>query len=183
MSEIADALQMLDRVCAVNLDHAFATHYPDLKRIAHARITRTGLQGSLQTTALVHDCYVKLAAGNARTFANRLQFLAYASRTVRSIVLDIIRKERAQRRGGEQAIVTLDTASGAAVPENLDIETVNGALDALAKIDPALARLVEMRFFGGLTETELAETLGVSVRTVQREWNMARALMMTLIEP
>ncbi len=183
MSEIADALHTLDQVSAANLDHAFSAHYPELKRIAHARITRTGMHGSLQTTALVHDCYVKLAAGDARTFDNRLQFLAYASRTVRSIVLDIIRKERAQRRGGEHAIVTLDTASGVAAAESLDIETVNSALDALAGIDPALARLVEMRFFGGLTETELAAALNVSVRTVQREWNMARALLMTLIEP
>lgn len=183
MSEIAEALQTLDRIPAADLDEAFSANYPDLKRIAHARITRTGQQGSLQTTALVHDCYVKLTAGGERTFESRLQFLAYASRTVRSIVLDIVRKERAQRRGGDHAVVTLDTASGAEVPENLDIETVNSALDALAKIDPALARLVEMRFFGGLNESELAEALGVSVRTVQREWNMARALLMTLIEP
>ena len=183
MSEIAEALQTLDQISAADLDDAFSANYPDLKRIAHARISRTGLQGSLQTTALVHDCYLKLTTGGARTFANRLQFLAYASRTVRSIVLDIVRKDRAQRRGGDHAIVTLDTAIGAAVPENLDIETVNGALDALAKIDPALAKLVEMRFFGGLTESELAEALGVSVRTVQREWNVARALLMTLIDP
>ncbi len=183
MSEIAEALQTLDRISATDLDEAFSANYPDLKRIAHARISRTGLQGSLQTTALVHDCYLKLTTGGARTFESRLQFLSYASRTVRSIVLDIIRKERAQRRGGDHAIVTLDTASGAAVPENLDIETVNSALDALVKIDPALAKLVEMRFFGGLTESELAEALGVSVRTVQREWNVARALLMTLIDP
>jgi RNA polymerase sigma factor (TIGR02999 family) len=183
MSEIADALETLDRVSAAKLDHAFSEYYPDLKRIAHARITRTGLQGSLQTTALVHDCYVKLAAGGNRTCENRLHFLAYASRTVRSIVLDIVRMEHAQRRGGEKVLVTLDTAAGVAAPESLDVETVNSALDALAKIDPALARLVEMRFFGGMTETEIAEVLGVSLRTVQREWNVARALLLTLIEP
>ncbi|MBL8521221.1 MAG: sigma-70 family RNA polymerase sigma factor [Betaproteobacteria bacterium] len=182
MSELADALETLDRKAGKELDQAFAANYPDLKRIAHSRISRSGLSGQMQTTALVHDCYVKLADGHAKQFDNRLQFLAYASRTVRSIVLDSIREERAQRRGGGHDIVTLNTNIDAALPGQLDAETVNTALESLEKIDPALARLTEMRFFAGLTAEEIAEALGTSLRTVQREWAKARALLLTLIE-
>jgi RNA polymerase sigma factor (TIGR02999 family) len=182
MSELADALQSLDKKASKELDQSFEVNYPDLKRIAHSRITRSGLNGQLQTTALVHDCYVKLAAGSAQHFDNRLQFLAYASRAVRSIVLDLIREDRSQRRGGGRELVTLNTNFDVAIPGDLDVETVNSALDALEKIDPALARLTEMRFFAGLTAEEIAEALGTSLRTVQREWAKARALLLTLIE-
>ena len=100
---------------------------------------------------------------------------------LRSIVVDLVREQRALRRGGDAAIVTLDTAAGEGLPPSVDIETVNDALEDLARLDPALARLVEMRFFGGMTEDEIAETLGVSVRTVSREWKKARALLLTLV--
>ena len=135
----------------------------------------------MQTTALVHDSYLRLAAGPGIAFGDRLQFFAYSSRVLRSIVVDLVREQRAQRRGGDRDIVTLDTAAGDGVPPSVDIETVNDALDALAKLDPALARLVEMRFFGGMTEEEIAAALQVSVRTVAREWHKARALLLTLV--
>ena len=136
----------------------------------------------MQTTALVHDSYMKLASGASLQFANRLQFLAYASRTLRSIVVDTIREERALRRGGDLDLVTLDTAVQEGVGAGVDGEDVNAAMDDLAKLDPALARLVEMRFFGGMTAPEIAEALDISERTVQREWTKARALLLTMIE-
>jgi RNA polymerase sigma factor (TIGR02999 family) len=136
----------------------------------------------MQTTALVHDSYMKLASGPDRQFSTRVQFLAYASRTLRSIVIDTIREERALRRGGDLNLVTLDTAIQEGIGATVDVESVNAAMDDLAKLDPALARLVEMRFFGGMTAIEIAEALGISERTVQREWNKARALLLTMIE-
>lgn len=181
MSEIAQALQRVAHQDHQALDRAFAESYPDLKRIAHARLRGTGLQGHLETTALVHESYLKLAGGREREFPDRLHFLSYASRALRSIVIDIVREQRAQRRGGEYAIVTLDTAAGAGFAPSLDVETVGHALDDLAKLDEGLARLVEMRFFGGLTEQEIAASIGVSERTVRREWNKARVLLLTLI--
>lgn len=181
MSEIADALERLDRQENAELDKAFTAYYPDLKRVARARLRGSGLQGQLQTTALVHESYLKLSAGSGATFADRLHFLAYASRTLRSIIVDTVREERAQRRGGDLEVVTLDTGLQEGVAEAVDVEAVSGALDDLARLDPALARLVEMRFFGGLTEPEIAEALGVSVRTVGREWQKARALLLTLL--
>lgn len=180
-SELADALKDVERRDVSELDRAFADYYPELKKIAHARLRGSGLGGSLQTTALVHDSYLKLASGPERSFANRLQFFAYSSRVLRSIVVDLVREQRAQRRGGDAEIVTLDTAAGEGVPPSVDIETVNDALEDLAKLDPPLARLVEMRFFGGMTEEEIAEALGVSARTVSREWQKARALLLTLV--
>lgn len=178
---IGERLRAVEGADASSLDRAFAAYYPELKKIAHARLRGTGMQGVLQTTALVHDSYLRLASGPGATFGDRLQFLAYSSRVLRSIVVDLIREQRAQRRGGDRAIVTLDTAAGAGLPPSVDVETVNDALEDLARLDPALARLVEMRFFGGMTEDEIAQALGVSLRTVSREWKKARALLLTLV--
>ena len=179
--EVASALLALDDRDGTELDRAFAAFYPELKKIAHARLRGTGLNDSVQTTALVHDSYLKLASGPGITFGSRLQFFAYSSRVLRSIVVDLVREQRALRRGGDAEIVTLDTAAGEGLPASVDVETVNDALEDLAKLDPALARLVEMRFFGGMSEEEIAEALGVSARTVSREWQKARALLLTLI--
>jgi RNA polymerase sigma factor (TIGR02999 family) len=180
MSELA-ALDRISLSDTAALDEAFAAYYPELKRIAHARLRGSAVQGYMQTTALVHDSYLKLAAAPQREFPDRLRFLAYASRALRSIVIDLVREERALRRGGDLAIVTLDTAANEGIPDSVDVETVSMALDDLAKLDPGLARLVEMRFYGGLTELEIADATGISERTVRREWTKARALLLTLV--
>ena len=178
---IAVALRAVHDRDASDLHRAFSAFYPELKKIAHARLRGSGLEGSMQTTALVHDSYLKLASGPGIAVGDRLQFLAYSSRVLRSIVVDLVREQRALRRGGDLDIVTLDTAAGEGLPPSMDVETVNDALDDLAKLDATLGRLVEMRFFGGMSEEEIAEALGVSVRTVSREWQKARALLLTLI--
>jgi RNA polymerase sigma factor (TIGR02999 family) len=180
-TEFAEALRPVEDRDASELDRAFAAYYPELKKIAHARLRGSGLQGAMQTTALVHDSYLRLAARPDISFGDRLQFFAYSSRVLRSIVVDLVREHRALRRGGDADIITLDTASGEGPVATADVELVNDALEDLAKIDPPLARLVEMRFFGGMTEEEIAETLGISVRTVSREWQKARALLLTLV--
>lgn len=180
-TDVAQALRAVDERDNSALDRAFAAYYPELKKIAHARLRGSGLQGALETTALVHDSYLKLAGGRDMAVGDRLQFFAYSSRVLRSIVVDLVREHRALRRGGDKEIVTLDTAAVAGIAATADVEAVNDALDDLARLDPALARLVEMRFFGGMTEDEIAEALAVSKRTVTREWQKARALLLTLI--
>ncbi len=100
---------------------------------------------------------------------------------LRSIVVDLVHKRRALRRGGDREIVTLDTAAGEGMAASADVEAVNDALEDLVRLDPALARVVEMRFFGGMSEDEIADALAVSKRTVSREWQNARALLLTLI--
>jgi len=182
MTDLAVALRKIEQEQSAALDEAFSAWYPELKRIARARLYRDGYRGIMQTTALVNDAYIKLSTGQEREFANRLQFLAYASRTLRSIVVDTIRDERALRRGGNFNLISLDTASQEGFSDSTDIEAVNSAMDELAKLEPALAQLVEMRFFGGMTIDEIAEMLGISVRTVHREWAKARLLLLTLMK-
>jgi len=180
-TEVAKALRAVGERDNSALDQAFSAFYPELKKIAHARLRGSGLQGTMETTALVHDSYLKLAGGAAVAIDDRLQFFAYSSRVLRSIVVDLVREQRALRRGGDRDIVTLDTAAGEGIVETTDVEAVNDALDDLGRLDPGLARLVEMRFFGGMTEDEIADALKVSRRTVTREWQKARALLLTLI--
>lgn len=181
-TEIADAMRAVDARDISALDRAFAAFYPELKKIARARLRGADLQGGMETTALVHESYLKLASGPEIATGDRLQFFAYSSRVLRSIVIDLVREQRAQRRGGDRDIVTLDTAAGELPAGGADVERVNDALEDLLRLDPALARLVEMRFFGGLSEDEMADALGVSKRTVSREWQKARAVLLTLIE-
>jgi hypothetical protein len=109
-TKLVGALRSLGREPDSGLDRAFAAWYPELKKMAHARLRGTGLQGSVQTTALVHDSYLKLAGVREVEFEDRLQFLAYSSRVLRSIIVDLVREQRALRRGGEAHIVTLDTS-------------------------------------------------------------------------
>lgn len=181
MNEALAALERLRHADASALDEAFQAHYAELKQLARSRLRRSGLQGQLQTTALVHDSYLKIAAGATRVFPDRLHFFAYASRTLRSIVIDAVREQRTQRRGGEVDVVTLDTGAVEGLAASVDVEQVDQALTDLARIDEGLARLVEMRFFGGLTEAEIADLLGTSERTVRREWVKARALLLNLL--
>ncbi len=164
------------------LENAFSAYYPDLKRIAHARLSGTKLSNGLETTALVHESYIKLAQGHSVEFVDRVRFLAYAARVIRSVMMDVIREQQAAKRGGEMDIVTLNTdvIDGIAAP--IDVETIHHAVDELETLDPALARLVEMRFFAGLTEAEIAAATDSSERTVRREWQRARMLLLTLIQ-
>ena len=181
MSELALALQEAEATPPA-LDVAFSAWYPELKKIAHLRLMQSGLRGSVQTTSLVHDSYLKLADGAGLQVGTRLQFLAYASRTLRSLIIDQVREQRALRRGGDVQLLTLDTAVADGIGRDLDVERLHGALEELTALDPALARLVELRFFGGLTATQIGELLNLSERTVQREWRKARALLITFLE-
>lgn len=181
MSELAIALQDVEATPPA-LDAAFSAWYPELKKIAHLRLMQSGLRGSVQTTSLVHDSYLKLADGAGVQVGSRLQFLAYASRTLRSLIIDQVREQRAARRGGDVQMLTLDTAVADGIGIDVDIERVHASLEELAALDPALAKLVELRFFGGLTEGEIGPLLGISLRTVQREWRKARALLVTILE-
>ena len=167
---------------ATQLDGAFHTYYPDLKRIAHARLSGTKLSNGLETTALVHESYIKLVQGHGVNFVDRVRFLAYAARVIRSVMMDVIREQQAAKRGAGMDIVTLNTDMMEGVAAPVDVEVVNVAVDELAALDPALARLVEMRFFGGLTEAEIAAATNSSERTVRREWQRARMLLLTLIQ-
>ena len=169
-------------------DEVVALAYQELRVIAHQRLRRRAVAGAngptatLSTTALVHEAYLKLAERRASGWNDRAHFLAVASLAMRHVLIDRAREKVTLRRGGLHRQVTLDDEglSGDGDPEAL--LQLNDALDRLAAFDPRLARVVECRFFGGLTEQETADALGITVRTVQRDWVKARVLLRRALE-
>lgn len=156
----------------------FELLYPELRRIAHARLGSHLRNGQLDTTALVHECYLKFAQASRLAPEDRVHFLAYAATAMRSIIVDAARANLAQRRGGDAAHVTLNTgvADAVAEPEN-EILDVHAALEELGQLDERLVRVVEMRYFGGMKDDDIAQALGLTDRTVRRDWEKARLLL------
>jgi RNA polymerase sigma factor (TIGR02999 family) len=167
-------------------DALFAEAYTDLRVLARARL-RDGGRGTLDTTALVHECYLRLQPDGRLLPEDRRAFFAYAARTMRSVIIDAVRERLAERRGGELDRLTLDTELGAALPDpahapSAEVLKVHDALEALAQTEPRLVQMVELRYFGGFVETEIADILGQSERTVRRDWLKARALLAALLD-
>lgn len=161
------------------IDDAFAGAYQELRRLAHARLRGGGRNAVLDTTALVHETYLKLSRGAAvPAFPDRARFLVYAGRAMRSIIVDLVRQRQAERHGGDVAHVTLTGDVIDALPAGeAHILRVHEALDEMATIDPRMAQVVEMRYFGGLSDAEIGAALGVSDRTVRRDWEQARLFL------
>jgi RNA polymerase sigma factor (TIGR02999 family) len=159
-------------------DRIFELLYPELRQIARRRLSRSARDGSIGTTALVNECYLKFVQRDKLTPADRSHFLAYSATVMRSIIVDAAREAGADRRGGDAERVTLSTDMIDSLPNPADeILDVHSALDELARIDPRIARVVEMRYFGGMDDAEIADVLGVSTRTVSRDWDKARLLL------
>ena len=157
---------------------AYAALYKDLRQIAHSRLGRNANFTLLDTTALVHESYLRFLKIDDLSFENRARFLGYAARVMRSIVVDFVRQRQTARRGGEQIAVTLDSSIAEVMPQSeAEVLGVHGALEELEKAAPRLAQVVEMRYFAGLTEKEIAESIGVTERTVRRDWEKARLLL------
>jgi len=165
-------------------DQLFQALYPDLRRIARARLAPHVRGTMLDTTALVHEAYLKFEQAARLTPSDRSHFLAYAAQVMRSIIVDAARAGRSQRRGGDAVQVTLDTdVAGAAASGEEEILDVDAALQRLAQVDERLVRVVEMRYFGGMTEVEIGDALGVTERTVRRDWEKARLLLADELRP
>jgi RNA polymerase sigma factor (TIGR02999 family) len=149
--------------------------YDELRQIAAARIRHERPDHTLQATALVHEAYMKLALQRDAKWQNRIQFFAVASQVMRRILVDYARTQQRIRRGGKQHKVTLDEVVLVSAGRTEEMLAVNESLTKLEKIDPRQARIVELRYFGGLTIEEIAEVLGVVGKTVTRELNVAKA--------
>ena len=162
---------------------AFALLYEDLRRLARARLRPHQTMTLLDTTALVHESFLKLVDQRDLPIEGRRHFFAYASQVMRSVIVDFARASNADRRGSEFQHLVLDTALGErlAAPEN-EVLRVHEALQELAVADPRLAQIVEMRYFGGLTEAEIAQALDLSERTVRRDWEKARLLLFAALK-
>jgi RNA polymerase sigma factor (TIGR02999 family) len=178
---MGDVTQLIDQARQGDpaaLGRLFELLYPDLRRIAHARLSSHQRDGGLDTTALVHECYLKFARAERLAPESRAHFLAYAASAMRSIIVDAARAGLAQRRGGDAEHVTLNTAvAEAAVGPETEILDVHAALDDLARLDRRLAKVVEMRYFGGMKDEDIGAALGITDRTVRRDWEKARLLL------
>ena len=183
MSELTELLGRIQAGDTAARDALFAAAYSELHRLAHARLRDGGRNTVLDTTCLVHESYLRfLRAGQLRA-EDRRAFFAYASQVMRSVIVNSVRERIAQKRGGSARPLTLSTQSAAKVAEGEEsIVKVHEALEELAKAEPRLAQVVEMRYFGGYSEREMAETLGVTERTVQRDWEKARLILAAALE-
>jgi RNA polymerase sigma factor (TIGR02999 family) len=157
------------------LDRLVPIIYSDLQRMARARLRAERDGHSLQTTALVHEVYLRLVDANRMTLENRAHFFGVASRLMRQVLVDHARRRDAEKRGGDATRVSLSDASPTAPDRIVDILVLDEALEALTALDERLCRVVELKFFGGLTIDEMAAALNVSRATVERDWAVAKA--------
>ncbi len=162
-------------------DRLVSLLYDDLRRLAHSHLQRERPGHTLSTTALVHDVYVQLAERTGPVWQGRAQFFALVSRVMRNVLVDYARRRNAGKRGGGDVHMELGEASVVSDGRAIDVLAVNEALERLMARDERLGRIVEYRFFGGMAEAEIAEALGVSTRTVERDWKRARAYLHTML--
>lgn len=180
-SEMGDVTGLLRQAAADDrgaIDELFALLYNDVHRIARARLAANRPITLLETTGLAHEAYLRLRNAARIDVESRAQLMAYISQVLRSIIVDFARKRSAERRGGKHVHVTLNDELADSVAEtDADVEHIADALEVLESTDPRLKKVVEMRYFGGMTDSEIAEALGVTPRTVGRDWERARLLL------
>jgi RNA polymerase sigma factor (TIGR02999 family) len=160
----------------------FATLYAELRQIAQRELRRSGGNGALSPTTILHEAYLKLQQRPGAALNQRREFLAYASRVMRNLVIDLVRRRQAIKRGGGFEITSLPISVPELVADATELERLGAAIDTLATLDPALAELVDLKFFCGFTFVEIATTRDVSERTVQRDWEKARILLRRALE-
>lgn len=156
----------------------FALTYDNLRRLASQYMKSEAAGHTLQPTALVHELYLRLTAGNTVEWKDRAHFFGVAARQLRLMLIDYARARTAESRGGGQVIVALDEALDAGIAKEQALLDLEEALVRLEKVDPRVAQLIELRFFAGLTMEEAAEVLSVSLATVKRDWAFARAWLL-----
>ncbi len=181
--EKTDLLDELRRGDRDALDRITILLYDELREIAHRHRRAHGDSASLVTTALVHEVYLKLVDQSRAKWNDRAHFLALAAVAMRHILADRAKARVAAKRGGNHAAVTLEEEMIASGDQPDALLQINEAIDRLEAIDARLARVVEYRFFGGLTNDEIAEVLDVTVRTVERDWVKARMLLREDLSP
>jgi len=157
------------------LDRLVPLVHAELRRVARRQLRREGPGHTLQATALVHEVYLRLVVLDRFTLNDRTHFFAIAATLMRQILVDHARRKRTDKRGGAVTMMSLDEVSPVAQTFNVDVLALDQALDALSSRDARQCRVVELRFFAGLSIDETAEAIGISAATVEREWTMAKA--------
>jgi RNA polymerase sigma factor (TIGR02999 family) len=149
--------------------------YVELRQLAARQLRRERPDHTLQSTALVHEAYLQLIDQRRVRFQDRDHFFAIAAQIIRRILVSYARKRNSSKRGGGQTLLALDEAVALPGPRDMDLVAVDDALEGLSRIDPQQGRIVELRFFGGLTIESTADILGISTSTVNRDWTLAKA--------
>jgi RNA polymerase sigma factor (TIGR02999 family) len=157
------------------LDALLPLVYQELRRLAHFQLQRERQDHTLQTAALVHEAYLRLIGLNPPRWESRTHFFAIAAQLMRQILVDYARRHVAVKRGGGACKVSLEEATLVSKQKDVDVLSLDDALKTLAKIDPRQSRVVELRFFAGLSLEEISEALEIAPATVQRDWTAARA--------
>jgi RNA polymerase sigma factor (TIGR02999 family) len=173
--DVTDLLLSWRQGDAAALDRLVPLVYDELRRVARRHLRGESPGHALQATALVHEVYLRLVDVDRMTLTNRAHFFGVAATLMRQILVDHARRQRADKRGGDVTVLSLDEALPAAWTPSVDVLALDQALDALSAIDFRQCRVVELRFFAGLTIDEAAAALGISPATVEREWALARA--------
>jgi RNA polymerase sigma factor (TIGR02999 family) len=152
----------------------FNALYGELHRLAKRELRRNGAAVSLGATTLLHEAFLDISAREGMHFPDRGRFMAYASRAMRGLIIDFTRNRQAQKRGGGFEITSLKTDTPEAIPDDAELASIGDALDDLASVEPALAEVVDLKFFAGFSFADIAAMRGVSERTIQRDWEKAR---------
>lgn len=179
----APVTQLLARARAGDaqaLGEAYSAVYDELKRAARSQLRR--MHDDFQTTALLHETYLKLIDGAPLPAQDRNHLLALSARAMRQVLVDDARARKADKRGGGQRALTLTASLGSAEQAVYDVLALDEMLTSLRKLDPRAAQIVELRFFGGYEENEIAQMLELSDRTVRRDWRKARAFLLMHLE-
>jgi RNA polymerase sigma factor (TIGR02999 family) len=177
-SSLGELMRAADAGDAAGAGALFAALYRELHAIAERELNRGGRDLTLSPTTLLHEAYLDLADRDGVRFPDQARFLAYASRVMRGVLIDYVRRRRAVKRGGEFRLTTLSEDEVAAgLPEAEPLERLSRALEALEETDPRLSNVVDLHFFCGFPLVEIARLRGVTDRTVQSDWRKARLLL------
>lgn len=174
-ANITQILQRWSEGDRASLDTLIPLVYQELHRLAHRALSRNSGGNTVQTTALVHEAYMRLVDAEEIDWESRMHFFAVSANLMRNILVDFARARLSQKRGGQLQHVELDEALDFSPNKSEDLVALDDALNELARLDDRQSRIVELRFFGGLTEQETADYLNISPATVRRDWKMARA--------
>ncbi len=176
--ELTQLLQDWGRGDASALDSLIPLVYGELHRLSHAYLARERASDVLQTTALVHEAYLRLMDARNVEWRDRIHFYAISATLIRRILVEFARGRDSRKRGGDLKRVSLEEAAQISPEPDADLVALDEALGDMAAIDPRQARVVELRFFGGMTEEEIAAELGISTDTVLRDWKHAKAWLL-----
>jgi RNA polymerase sigma-70 factor, ECF subfamily len=179
---ISHLLQRWSRGDRVALDELMPLVYGELRRIAHRQLAQQRAGHTLQTTALLHEAYLRLAGQEEKHWENRAHFFAVAAQAMRHILVDYARAQQREKRGGGAQRLSLDEALTMSAEQGRELVALDDALTDLAKLDERQSRVVELRFFGGLSEAEIADVLQISQRTVSSDWHLARAWLLRQLD-